>query len=317
MRPISSEDVEGNLKGDKRIPSLFYRKEGSGPLTLVFLHGEYSNSIVWSDLHSLEGYTTLTVDLRGFGNSKKTGKLSIENHRDDLRALLLDLRALLLDLQVQKFVLIGWSMGGLIAQAYALEYPEGLQKLVLINSTPQFIRESSFPWGPTRQEKLEFTSQLISDFREETQKISLKAIPEHREVRHKFKRLLREIGQDIILRQGLDILSFSSLNRIHQLGIPTLILVGAKDRIIPPNCSFLLRQLIPNSTLLEYPEAGHALFLTFFEDFKDDLLDFLQEGRDIPTPSEVFLSGPLIEKRIPPVFVQPREEDSLDEFWKY
>jgi len=297
---------------------LFYQKHGNGPVNIVFVHDTGMNSVVWksqqdslSDTEGNSPYTTIAVDMRGFGNSSKMGSLTVENHREDLRVVLEALK-------INKIILVGWGLGGLVAQSYALLYPEIVEKMVLVNTFPQILRDRHFPWGRTRQEELDLVGQVTNDFHSYSQTLSQNAVPENQLVRHKYKKLLRH-SEDTILRQNIDVLSFSSLEDLRKIQTPALIIVGLKDQAVNPNCSFFIRQYLPNATLIEYPDAGHAPFLTYSDDFDLDLVDFIENSRDLPSQSESFLEAPLVystkqvwKPRVPQAPVDYyQEEDDL------
>jgi pimeloyl-ACP methyl ester carboxylesterase len=105
---------------------------GEGPV-LLFLHGFLESSSMWKNiaLQFSASYTILTVDLLGHGKSGVHGK----SHTMELQAQMI--KGLLDHLQIEEVTLIGHSMGGYIALAFAEAYPSHLKKLVLVNSTAQ------------------------------------------------------------------------------------------------------------------------------------------------------------------------------------
>jgi 3-oxoadipate enol-lactonase len=112
--------------------ALAVRTEGAGDLALVFLHYFGGSSRAWSGVvgRLVAEYRCVAPDLRGFGDSEApaTG-YTIRDSADDIAALV---HALALT----RYVLVGHSMGGKIALAFAARRPPGLRSLVLIAPSP-------------------------------------------------------------------------------------------------------------------------------------------------------------------------------------
>lgn len=109
---------------------IYYTTSGSGP-ALVLLHGFLESSTIWEEMIPAwkEKYTIICVDLPGHG---KSGTIS-QVHTMELMAKVL--HELLEYLEVPKSKIVGHSMGGYVALAYAEHFPEKLDTLVLLNST--------------------------------------------------------------------------------------------------------------------------------------------------------------------------------------
>lgn len=108
----------------------YYEIYGEG-YPLVFIHGGWVNHEMWEPQveHFSKHYEVITYDVRGHGqtggSTKK--KYSVELWADDLKALLDAL-------SIKKSVICGLSLGGLIAQAYAVKYPDNLRALILADT---------------------------------------------------------------------------------------------------------------------------------------------------------------------------------------
>jgi pimeloyl-ACP methyl ester carboxylesterase len=114
----------------------YYERRGSGP-PIVFVHGALLDHAQWDrQVEALsEEYTTITYDVRGHGRTggSRRDAYSIELFADDLAALLTEI-------DVERPVLCGQSMGGLIAQVYATRHPEEISGLVLADTfAPEFL----------------------------------------------------------------------------------------------------------------------------------------------------------------------------------
>lgn len=116
-----------------RTPSgLYYEDQGSGDTTLVLLHYFGSSGNAWAPLQERlgAGIRSITPHLRGFGQSAAApGPFRLADSVRDLNELLQPLR-------LQRYTLIGHSMGGKIALAFAASAPAGLDSLVLLAPSP-------------------------------------------------------------------------------------------------------------------------------------------------------------------------------------
>ena len=105
-----------------------YQKEGKGKQVLIFVHGLSSNSDAWyRNIESLKkDFTCIAVDLPGFGKSYKNADEFTATYFAEILKEFAD------KLKLQKFTLVGHSMGGQASIRFAAKYPEKLDKLILI-----------------------------------------------------------------------------------------------------------------------------------------------------------------------------------------
>ena len=107
-----------------------YSETGKGT-AIVLLHGFLENQTMWQDFvpELSKKYRVITIDLLGHGNTECLGYIhSMEDNADMVHEVLSELR-------IRKAILVGHSMGGYVALAYAELYPETMKGLVLLNST--------------------------------------------------------------------------------------------------------------------------------------------------------------------------------------
>lgn len=117
----------------KSLPTLFFRKTGDGP-PVVILHGLFGMSDNWQSFAkqlSQKGFTVFTVDLRNHGQS-----FHDENFNYTLMAY--DLAIMLDKEQIQNPTIIGHSMGGKVAMQYGFDYPNKINKLMIIDIAPRY-----------------------------------------------------------------------------------------------------------------------------------------------------------------------------------
>jgi pimeloyl-ACP methyl ester carboxylesterase len=129
----------------KQIPLLYTDVQGSGP-TVVLLHGFLASSRYWEKVAELasKNYKVIAVDLLGFGSSPKP-KDSSYDYADHIVSINRTLERLEID---EPFILMGHSMGSLIALRYATLYDERVSKLILTNMPAMIgrkeVRETIF-----------------------------------------------------------------------------------------------------------------------------------------------------------------------------
>ena len=243
-----------------------YRTGGSGPL-LVLIHGITSNSATWDRVlpKLARRYTVLAPDLLGHGRSDKfRGDYSVGAHANMVRDLLDALGH-------RSATLVGHSLGGGVAMQLAYQYPERVERLVLVapggfgREVTVLLRAASLPGsgpvlalaasrpvieagtllagavgrlgvhGGTDLEELGRAYALLSD----------------RESRRAFIHTLRSVvdhdGQRV-----------SALDRVEMIkAFPSLIVWGERDRVLPAHQGERIHREVPHTQLSIFKQAGH------------------------------------------------------------
>ena len=117
--------------------ALYYEEYGAGE-ALLFLHGLGTDGRSWEYQRDLfaEQYRVILIDVRGHGRSAKPpGPYSVPQFAQDIFALLEHLK-------IDAFHLVGLSMGGMIGFQMAVEQPERLRSLTIVNSGPELIAQN-------------------------------------------------------------------------------------------------------------------------------------------------------------------------------
>lgn len=256
---------------------LVYESAGSGPhVTLLHTVGLSTREGWRSQIGFLSRrYTVLTYDIRGLGESERgTEPLSVKIFKKDLLALLDAL-------EIRRTALIGASLGGTIAQAFAIEYPERVRGLVLVSTTCKFTPEGAARLRARNQRILESGMQVAVDSQIETQ-FSAAFIESHPEVISWYRshylanqpQHYTEIMED---QARLDL-----CEGLRGLRCPTLIITGAEDRSPvrgrePLESAQKLRELIPGSRLTVIPESRHYPHIDRPDLFNETVLSFLED----------------------------------------
>ena len=238
---------------------IYYEIHGSG-MPLVLIAGLGYPAWEWHKMVPLlaEQFMVITFDNRGVGLTEKPA--------GPYTAALLaaDLAGLLDELGLEKAIIMGHSMGGFIAQAFALEYPHSVSKLILCSTNfggPNHVpisAEAMQVLADTRSEPLtRFTNGLIISTAPGFAETHPEIIQEWREWR--LANPLHVAGYQAQFAIGLSLLSPDAAfeQKLDQISSPTLIIFGAHDKVVPPANAELLAQKISGSQVVILPDAGH------------------------------------------------------------
>jgi pimeloyl-[acyl-carrier protein] methyl ester esterase len=157
---------------------------------------------------------------------------------------------------------IGWSMGGMVAQLIAAKYPEKVERLVLISTTPKFIATDDFPCG--------LPAAALKRLGQRIQREGMKAF--HSLVFPDGHRLgLANLAIDQAERElaALGKTDFRAI--IASIKAPTLIIHGDRDEICPPGAALYMNRAIAGSRLLLLKGVGHAPMIEAPGRFKEAL----------------------------------------------
>ncbi len=260
---------------EKAGKNLYYEVQGEGEPTLLFVHGWMASSDVWRKQapYFSRNNRVVTFDLTGYGQSAKPDGLA---YTPDL--WLDDLDALIEHLNLDKPILIGWSMGGAIGIAYAASRPEALSKLVLVDSTPLLIAppdifEHSIP--PETADQL--AGALQSDFSAGARGFVEMMFPEPNieALKDEIHAITQQTTAPIALESVGNAGSADLRPMLDQVKIPTLILHGENDAVCSPKAGQCLAHMIPNTQIHTFSGKGHAPFLTNAQAFNERLAAFI------------------------------------------
>lgn len=248
--------------------TLRYVEQGDPAGTpVVFLHG-YSDSWHSYELvlpHLPPSVHAYALSQRGHGNSSKP---AVGYHPDDFAA---DVVAFMDRLRIRRAVVVGHSMGGTVAQAFALRHPERVHALVLVGSFADFNKESMREMSKV---VAGFTDPVSTGFGREFQRSSLhRPIPEAF-----FETMVAESGKlPARVWQGVlaGLLRVDFSGKLKTLRVPTLLVWGDRDAMALRDDQYRLQSAIAGSKLLVYEGTGHAVHWEEPERFAKDLVEFL------------------------------------------
>jgi non-heme chloroperoxidase len=247
-----------------------YRESGAGQKeAVIFLHG-YADS--WRSYERIlrlfpSKYRCLAMDLRGHGESSKPDCCyKMMDFADDIR-LFQDA------VGITKSTLIGHSMGSFIAQIFAADYPERVEKLILISSSSR-AKENSI-LIEIQDDIMSLQDPVAESFIEDFQTPSLPVPDEFMQsIIAESKKIPARIWKTVFR----ELLSADNSSLLSRIGAKTLILWGCKDVIFKKEDQDIISSKIKNSEFIAY-EAGHALHWELPERVVRDIAQFLESGR--------------------------------------
>jgi pimeloyl-ACP methyl ester carboxylesterase len=219
-------------------------------------------------------FKTVIFDKRGVGRSDKLeGDLTVE-------IMAANLLGLMDALNINQAHILGHSLGGMIAQELALNNPERIKKLVLCSTT----------CGGSKAEMPSMATQSIMGrlaSRGHTKLLVKKAMP------HTFSKKFIDENPEFIEKKTNDFLimptepptfqahiaawgRYNSCRKLKNIDIPTLIMHGKQDMIVPFSNSELLAEKLPNAEVVHFDSSAHMIHSEEPDKFYDVLLKFLQ-----------------------------------------
>ncbi|MBI4610896.1 MAG: alpha/beta hydrolase [Candidatus Rokubacteria bacterium] len=240
--------------------SIHYLLAGGGPTRLCLVHGAGGAAGLW--IRQLEELTDIAqmvaLDLPGHGQSGGPG---CDRIADYVRAV----RELLDALGHSKVVLCGHSMGGAVAQAFALAHPNYLAGLVLVGTGARLrvlpkifeLLARDYPEG------VRFVSRLA---------VSLGAPG------HLLESLIRQTlstSQAVVIGDFRACDAFDVMARLGEIRTPTLVICGTDDQLTPPKYAQFLRDHIAGARLVLISGAGHYVQLERPDETTAALREFL------------------------------------------
>jgi pimeloyl-ACP methyl ester carboxylesterase len=250
-----------------------YKLEGDGAETIVLINGLADDLETWA--FQMEdflgaGYRVLRLDNRGVGaSSKPAGPYSSRMLADDAKGLVDHLG-------VTDFHLMGVSMGGMIAQEYALAYPGDLRSVTFgctYAAPGPFCSRMFAMWG-------DMAPVLGVPFIMRDVTLWAFTVPffEGREADlAEFEQAMRYMDQPVhaYLAQLAVIQEHDTTARLGQVGTPTLVLAGEEDILIPVSLSRRLHEGVAGSEFATTP-GGHACLWEHPAEFNQAFLAFIK-----------------------------------------
>lgn len=245
--------------------------------TILFLHG-------WPGDHNLFeyqfnklpqlGYRCIGIDTRGFGKSDKPF------YGYDYNTLSDDVRGVVEALGLRNFTLAGHSTGGAIAVRYMGRHNGyGVTKLVLIAAAaPSLVKRHDFPYGIDQETVLQIIDGTYNDRPQMLRDFGNRFFFQH--TSQAFSDWFFQLGLQAagwataaIAKTWINEVLFVDMEAIH---VPTLIIHGIHDKVVPFELGEIQQRMIRNSRLIPFKFSGHGVFYDQKDEFNNLLVRFIE-----------------------------------------
>jgi len=249
---------------------LYYEECGTGSQTVVLIHDGVVNSAVWDEVwpEFCKHFHAIRYDRRGYGRSPAATTWYSETD---------DLALLLRHLKTSRAVLVGSSHGGEISIDFALAHPETIQQLVLVGAVV-----SGMPYSQHFLDRGRHAFELlekgdvkgsISEWSQDTYLIA----PGNDAARKRLLDLLSANPQDMGHADYL-LRNKPALPRLHEIHVPTLILVGDADIPDVHAHAGAIEAGIPNARRVVIAGVGHIMYLEKPAEFSKRVISFIERN---------------------------------------
>jgi N-formylmaleamate deformylase len=256
--------------------NIHYTRTGGSKPPLILLHGLTANGACWAALaHAIEGdYDVIMPDARGHGKSSVPDHgYRYEDHANDVVGLIEALR-------LSPPILIGHSMGGMVAAVVASRNPKLLRCLILADPTflspkvQREIRDSDVADQHRRHLNMSL-DEMVAEARSKHPDRSLDTIALIAQAR-----LQTSIG-------AFDVLTPPNPNYkqvVSSIEVPSLLVIGGSAGVVSPDAAVDLQRLNPILQVEQIPEAGHGLHYDQPERFAVVVKSFLRSIGTVIVP---------------------------------
>jgi len=257
---------------------LFYETQGGGK-PLILIPGFASGAWTWfrqtDDLS--KDFRVITFDPRGIGQSK------IENSDDftnlSMQTFVADVLQVLDVLEVEKANVLGASFGGFVAQEFALQFPERVNKLILACTTAGGANHVK----PDIEILRSFTPDVSLSVAERIRKFIRPAFTDEFNAEHADEvekvcvlRETNEVAEAVYFAQLQVAFTFNTADRIGAIDNETLVITGDKDKVVPMQNSLNLAEKLPNAVLKIIENGSHLFFVENADEFNRIVSQFVR-----------------------------------------
>jgi pimeloyl-ACP methyl ester carboxylesterase len=252
--------------------NIYWDEAGEGEPVLLIM-GLGSSRAVWHRIRPALAtqYRTIAFDNRGVGESDvPAGPYS-------MREMAADAVAVMGAAKIASAHVLGLSMGGMIAQELALQYPDRVRSLILACTSPG---------GKNAVQADPDVLSVVTSFTSTSPEAGTEAfVP----LLHAAGTARTRIDEDLALRrkwypsadgyrgQLQAIRGWEAFSRLHQIRVPTLVIHGDCDRLIPTRNGEILAERIPGAKLVLLPQAGHVFLTDQPERSQTEIIGFLSQ----------------------------------------
>lgn len=244
-----------------------------GSKVVVLLHGYLENMLVWEDFVPLlyKEARIITLDIPGHGISEVKGEIHSMDYLADTLAAALD------KLNIERATIVGHSMGGYVALAFAERHANHLDGIVLLHSTPYADSE----------EKRKNRQREISLIKSGKKELLAHTAPEAGfaiENRNRFRTEIEDLQQTVYLTEDAGIVALlngmikrkAQSEMLHNLDKPILFILGRKDGYIVPEVAEKMVAEHPKAKVVWLDNSGHMGFIEEAKECATAILNFIK-----------------------------------------
>lgn len=251
--------------------TLNYEDRGDGKV-LLFLHGLGSTLKDWDFQVPFfsKNFRVIAVDLRGHGATVMTDK----NYGVDFMTK--DIKQFLDVLKIDKATLIGFSMGGAVAFQFAYSYPENIDKLVIVNSGPDFNDMGKIGEDLLKNRTHDLKTKGLAEL---SKVISSNMFPEQHqtELRNEFEARCKKNNFDDYYQSFVTLMDWGLGEKIKDIEAETLVIASDMD-YTPVEFKEAYVKKLQNASLVVIKNSRHGVVLDQPDMFNEALQIFLTHG---------------------------------------
>jgi len=231
--------------------------------TIIFIHGYVASSWWWRGvMEALENdFASYAIDMRGCGESDKVHN----GYSPDQMAA--DVAAFMEALNIGPAVIVGHSMGGYVAQAFALNHPDKVEKLVLVCTAPSGENHPGLAFGV-------IDAALHPDITFEWMRGNMDMLygePAEDPFRDMLAGQSIKACKEAYMQQMASLTVTSMGDRLNTIAAPTLVIVGKQDLFFPDPSPF---EAIPDVSVESFEQSSHVPMFQEAEKFQAVLAGF-------------------------------------------
>jgi pimeloyl-ACP methyl ester carboxylesterase len=253
--------------------------------SVILVHGFGSKKESWIAQNGVlsKDFKVIRFDNRGAGRSERPkGPYTMDNFADDIRALMDYLK-------INKTAIIGWSLGGMIVQHFLLKYPQGITKAILIHTNYKGV--GGHLYKKLKHQELDLLLEdpetafwngtklgYLPKFRKQMQENPKKLFYGSWSVEQQIKDSITDPPtHNDIDNQAAALDTHNTLERLHEIKVPTLLIAASHDRLTPKSTMVEMQERMPNSKLITIENAGHSAPLSNTLEVNEAIIAFLKE----------------------------------------
>jgi 3-oxoadipate enol-lactonase len=261
--PGSFVEVEG--------AKLYYEECGTGSEAVVLIHDGIAHSAVWDDVWPdfCKKFHTIRYDRRGYGRTPAATAWYSEAE---------DLASLLRQRKVSRAVLVGSSHGGELSIDFTLRHPNVVEQLVLVGAVVSGLPYSDHFLNRGMANSQPFEKNDVATGLANWAKDKYLLAQGHKEAQKRLLAMLSANPQDMT-HNDYARSTMPAIGRLHEIRIPTLILVGDADIPDVHAHAGAIEAGILGSKRVVIPDAGHLMYLEKPLEFSRQVIGFIDSNR--------------------------------------